>query len=391
VLSRSCARMLPCIFSRAGRYTAWRLLSALLSAVPSAVARLLHLIWGRVCNTSLIASLCLQDIALSGLLLSLHACVTGNAPQEYRAVVFESVRQTAADSRWRSKLVRALCDLHSVADGASFLTQAAVRSIPETGILLMLRTAPVRTLKCWGRLHLVVEPKGPSKDPTGHGSGKHAPQMRTAYFLACLMRVAPESILSACEGPAIEFDRLSPEKQALEPSMEYTIIEICHAALVSGAAFLHSAGSATSAWQVWLGAVLQGRYESATLDKSGVLTLAIANALRMIANEATGTQKLAPEARVEDGGQLLSTVQHAIGELLDKWSGASASDCKHAMLLAYSLDLMVQVRWQQLPATHLAYMHHSDCWAASTAEPLTLAVPVLISKSRHNHLPVKCV
>lgn len=276
---------------------------------------------------------------MSGLILTLSACLEDRAPAEFTEVVFGCVRAAAADAGWRSKLVSTVNDLHTCADGIGPL---AVRTIPETAVLVLLRRGPATVRRPLGRLHLCKEPQGPSKDPGSQQKATHRPHMRLAYLLACLMCIAPAEILSACEAPATEYNQLSPEKQALEPSMEYTVMEIIHAGLVSGAAF--SKGSdGTSAWDSWLWPVLQGRYESATVDRAGVIVNTIANAHRLIANQATGAQKLSPNLTETGAAQVLELTTSGMCQLLDKWSGSSASDRKHALLLAYSLDMLMQV------------------------------------------------
>ena len=280
-----------------------------------------------------------QDIAMSGLILTLSACLEGRAPADLSEIVFECVRTAAADADWCSKLVSTINDLHTCADGVGPL---AVRTIPETAVLALLRRGPAMVRRPLGRLHLCTEPQGPSKDPGSQQKATHRPHMRLAYLLACLMCIAPAEILSACEAPATEYNQLSPEKQALEPSMEYTVMEIIHAGLVSCAAFSKGSGG-QSAWDSWLWTVLQGRYESATVDRAGVIVNTIAHAHRLIANQATGAQTLAPNLTDADAAQMLEVSTSAMCQLLDKWSGSSASDRKHALLLAYSLDMLMQV------------------------------------------------
>lgn len=297
---------------------------------------------------------CVQDVAMSGLVLTLNACIEGRVSAEYTEIVFECVRAAAADADWRDKLVSTINDLHTCADG---IGPIAVRTIPETAVLVLLRRAPARIRRPLGRLHLCTEPQGPSKDPGSQQKATHRPHMRLAYLLSCLMSISPAEILSACEAPATDFNQLSPEKQALEPSMEYTVMEIIHAALVSGAAFSKGSGG-QSAWDAWLWNVLQGRYESATVDRAGVIVLAIAHAHRLIANQAIGAQKLAPQISAGDAAQMLESTTTAMCKLLEKWSGTSASDRKHALLLAYSLDMLMQVLF---PCLHFITSVISKC------------------------------
>lgn len=282
---------------------------------------------------------------MSGLILILSACMEGRVSAEYTQIVFECVRAAAADAGWRDKLVSTINDLHTCADGVG---PSAVRTIPETAVLVLLRRAPGTVRRPLGRLHLCTEPQGPSKDPGSQQKATHRPHMRLAYLLECLMSIAPAEILAACEAPATDFNQLSPEKQALEPSMEYTVMEIIHAALVSGAAFVKGTNG-QSAWDAWLWTVLQGRYESATVDRAGVIVNTIAHAHRLIANQATGFQKLPPQLTEADAAFMLESATTAMCKLLDKWSGTGASDRKHALLLAYSLDMLMQVLPARLP------------------------------------------
>jgi hypothetical protein len=283
----------------------------------------------------------MQDIAISGLILSLSACFEGGASPEYTEVVFDCVRAAAADADWREKLVSTINDLHTCADGIGPLVY---QTIPETAVLVLLRRAPGIVRRPLGRLHLCTEPQGPSKEPGTQQKAKHQPDMRLAYLLYCIMCIAPAEILSACEKPATDFNQLSPEKQALEPSMEYTIMEIIHAALVSGTAF-SKGSSGNSAWDAWLWTVLQGRYEAATRggDRAGVIVHTYAHAHRLVANLATGAEKLPAHLTEVDAAHMLESTTSALCQLLDKWSGTSASDKKHALLLAYSLDMLMQV------------------------------------------------
>jgi hypothetical protein len=210
---------------------------------------------------------------------------------------------------------------------------------------VLLRRVPGVTRRPLGRVRLCPEPQGPSKDPGTQQRAAHRPHMRLAYLMYCLMCIAPAEVLSACEQPATDFNQLSPEKQALEPSMEYTVIEIIHAALVSGAAFSQGS-SGKSAWDAWLWTVMQGRYEAATRggDRAEVVVHTFSHAHRLIANQATGAERIPAFLMEADVGHMLQATTSAMCQLLDKWSGKSASDTKHALLLSYSLDLLMQVR-----------------------------------------------
>jgi hypothetical protein len=193
----------------------------------------------------------------------------------------------------------------------------------------------------WGACVCALSHKAPAKTLVP----SRRPHMRLAYLMHCLMCIAPAAVLSACQQPATDFNQLSPEKQAPEPSMEYTVIKIIHAALVSGAAFSQGS-SGKSAWDAWLWTVMQGRYEAATRggDRAEVVVHTFAHAHHSTANQATGAERIPAFLTEADAGHMLQASTSAMCQLLDKWSGKSASDTKHALLLSYSLDLLMQVR-----------------------------------------------
>lgn len=327
---------------------------------------------------------------MSGVILSLNACLEGRASSEYTEVVFACVRTAVSDPEWRAKLVSTVSDMHSSADGVGHL---AFRTIPETAVIMALRRFPEKMMSTFGRVHLCFEPQGPSKDTGNQQKVTHKPHMRLAYLLYSLMSIAPVETLSACEAPATEFDQLSPEKQALEPSMEYTVMEIIHAALVSGAAFT-TGPSGQSAWDAWLWTVLQGRYESATVDRAGVVVHTIAHALRLVANQVTGVQGMAPHLTQQEVDHMLDVTTTAICQLVDRWSGSSASDRKHSLLLSYSLDMLMQVllsssstRWLQFVRFSMLFI---DCGATVRCNECNCLTPLLLSVCRRFLLKSGC-
>lgn len=126
--------------------------------------------------------------------------------------------------------------------------------------------------------------------------------------------------------------------------MEYTVVEICMAAMCSGAAFVQSGPGGMTPWLAWVQQVLQESYSGAPQDRCAVVAYAIARAVRVIGNEAVGTLQYTPEAALADAGVVLTTVTEEVCRLVGAWSGKSASDTKHAQMLVYSVDLMMQVR-----------------------------------------------
>jgi hypothetical protein len=64
----------------------------------------------------------MQDIAVSGLIYNLSACVEGRVSPEYAEVAFECVRAAVADTDWHGKLLSTVNDLHTCADGMGWAT-----------------------------------------------------------------------------------------------------------------------------------------------------------------------------------------------------------------------------------------------------------------------------
>eukprot|EP00892_Ulva_mutabilis_P003225 jgi/Ulvmu1/12903/UM098_0091.1 len=287
-----------------------------------------------------------KDMAVSSLLLLLDSCLRPDADKVVQKTVFECVREAAADKSWSKCLVTTLNDLHSAFDGVNTKTPiAALQSLPEASLLLLLHQPPVMARRHEGTLHLSPEPQGPSKDPSASQRGPlHGISLRLTYFLEALMRIAPESIIAAVQGPAVAFSKLPPEKQALEASMEYTVVEICIAAMCSGAAFAPCGPGGTTPWLAWVQQVLQESYSGAPQDRCAVVAYAVARTVRFIGNEAVGTLQYAPEVAVADVEGVLNTVTEEVCRLVGAWSGNSASDTKHAQMLVYAVDLLMQLQ-----------------------------------------------
>ena len=99
----------------------------------------------------------------------------------------------------------------------------------------------------------------------------------------------------------------------------------------------------TTPWQEWVQQVLEESYSGAPQDRCGVVAYAIARAVRFIGNEAVGTLRYAPEVAAPDVHSALSTVTEEVCRLVGAWSCKSAADTKHAHILVYAVDLMMQV------------------------------------------------
>jgi hypothetical protein len=135
----------------------------------------------------------------------------------------------------------------------------------------------------------------------------------------------------------------SMQKEALEPSMEYTCMEICHGAIVSLAAF-SMAEAETSAWEDWLAALITSRWASATSAKHSLWANVLARALRFLANEVVGLEDFAAELPGRDAAAGILTMTGFVCRLSQSWSMDSGTDAKGPVLLRYSLDHLMQVR-----------------------------------------------
>lgn len=124
--------------------------------------------------------------------------------------------------------------------------------------------------------------------------------------------------------------------------MEYTVVEICIAAMASGAAFIPRDAGSPTRWRLWVQHVLQESYSSAPLDRCAVVAYAIARALRSLGNEAVGALQVAPEAGLQDVQGALTAATDEVCRLVGAWSGSSSSDTKHAHMLVYAVDLLMQ-------------------------------------------------
>lgn len=126
--------------------------------------------------------------------------------------------------------------------------------------------------------------------------------------------------------------------------MEYTVVEICVAAMASGAAFTPGTSGSPTQWLPWVQQVLQESYTSAPLDRCAVVAYAVARGLRGLGNEAVGAVQVVPEVGVRDVQGALAAATEEVCRLVGAWSGSSSSDTKHAHMLVYAVDLMMQVR-----------------------------------------------
>lgn len=154
----------------------------------------------------------MQDMAVSALLLLLETCLRSGAEEPVQAAVFECVRAAAADPNWSQGLVPTMNDLHGAFDGINTSSPGSMlQSLPEASLLMQLRHPPVLARRQEGSLHLSPEPHGPSKDPVAQQSPLHGVSLRLTFFMEALMRIAPEAIMAAVQGPASEFSGLPPE------------------------------------------------------------------------------------------------------------------------------------------------------------------------------------
>lgn len=125
--------------------------------------------------------------------------------------------------------------------------------------------------------------------------------------------------------------------------MEYTVVEICVAAMASGAAFVAGEPGTKTQWRPWVQQVLQESYSSAPLDRCAVVSCAIARALRSLVNEAVKVFTVVPESAVLNVEGAVVAATGEVCRLVGAWSGSSSSDTKHAHMLVYAVDLLMQV------------------------------------------------
>ena len=172
---------------------------------------------------------------MSALLLLFDSCMRPGADSAVQATVCECVRTAAADPDWSKGLVTTLNDLHSAFDGVNAKSPgAALQSLPEASLLLLLHQQPVTVRRHEGTLHLSPEPRGPSKDQSaGQRGAVHDISLRLMYFLEALMRIAPTKIFAAVQGPALAFSELPPEVLTLSVAAELRMQAIITLGLIS--------------------------------------------------------------------------------------------------------------------------------------------------------------
>jgi hypothetical protein len=146
------------------------------------------------------------------------------------------------------------------------------------------------------------------------------------------------------------------QKEALEElSMEFTCMEICHAAMISLAAFVPKSSSAPAAWEGWLQGLIERRWAQASLSKGVVWAAVMGLTLRYLAEQASGllTQRVgagleastagASSAVAETAARALTVLVEFVCGLSQLWTGTSGTDSKSVKLLTFSIDHLTQV------------------------------------------------
>jgi hypothetical protein len=146
------------------------------------------------------------------------------------------------------------------------------------------------------------------------------------------------------------------QKEAVEElSMEFTCMEICHAAIISLAAFVPEPSKAISAWAGWLHHLIERRWALASLSKGLVWAALMGLTLRHVAEQASGhlvqcigvsssgEDDCAAGAMAESAAKVLGILVEFVCTLSKVWTGTSATDIKSVKLLIFSIDHITQV------------------------------------------------